>query len=201
MCSIAVEFSEMTVLPVTDLLQLPPVLGKLVYATVDSCDSVERHLALNLWRLFQFAELTEVMRQGGDIKFIDLLNKIRVENVDEDVQKHIRESFIEESDINYPGNALHIFAENYPTVKHNRKILDKLPGKTYIINAIDQIPADCKYPKTLISLAQNKKQCETGVLTKCLELKFGSKVMATVNVDTQDMLINGKLEKWQGLIV
>ena len=37
-----------------------------------------------------------------------------------------------------------MFAENYPTVKHNRKMLDKLPGKMYIINAIDQIPADCK---------------------------------------------------------
>ena len=86
-----------------------------------------------------------------------------------------------------------MFVENYPTVKHNRKILDKLPGKTYIINAIDQIPADCKYPETLISLAQNKKQSETGGLAKCLELKVGAKVMVTVNVDIQDMLINGQV--------
>ena len=35
-----------------------------------------------------------------------------------------------ESDISYPENALHMYAENYPTVKHNRKILDKLPRKT-----------------------------------------------------------------------
>ena len=51
-----------------------------------------------------------------------------------------------------------MFAENYLTVKHNRKMLDKLSGKMYIINAIDQIPADCKYSETLISLAQNKKK-------------------------------------------
>ena len=31
--------------------------------------------------------------------------------------------------------------ENYLTVRHNRKFLDELPGKMYIINAIDQIPA------------------------------------------------------------
>ena len=43
-----------------------------------------------------------------------------------------------------------MFAENYATVKHNRKMLDKLPDKMYN-------PADCKYPETLISLSQNKK--------------------------------------------
>ena len=64
-----------------------------------------------------------------------------------------------------------MFAENYATFKHNRKILDKLPSKIYIINAIDQIAADYKYPETLISLAQNKKKSETGGLAKCLELK------------------------------
>ena len=48
------------------------------------------------------------MRQRGDAKFTDLLNKIRVGNIDEDVQKQIRERFKEESGINYPENALHI---------------------------------------------------------------------------------------------
>ena len=60
-----------------------------LYVTVDGCDSLERHLALNLWRMFEFAELTEVMRQRGATKFIDLLNKIRVGNVDEYIQKQI----------------------------------------------------------------------------------------------------------------
>ena len=117
--------------------------------------------------MFQLAELTEVMRQRHDAKVIDLINKIRVGTIDEDVQKHIREWFIEEFDFNYPENTLHKCAENYPTVKHNCKILDNLPCKTYTINAIDQIPADCKYPATLISLAQKKKQSETGGLAKC----------------------------------
>ena len=40
--------------------------------------------------MFQFAELTEVMRQRGDAKFMDLLNTRLVGNVDEDVQKQIR---------------------------------------------------------------------------------------------------------------
>ena len=78
-----------------------------------------------------FAELNEIMGQRGDTKFIEFLNKIQIRNVDEDVQKQIRERFIGESDINHPENALHMFAEKHPTVKDNRKILDKLSGKTY----------------------------------------------------------------------
>ena len=58
--------------------------------------------------MFQFAELTEVIRQRGDTKFIDLLNKTRVGNVDEDVRKQIRERFIEESDTNNPECLLKI---------------------------------------------------------------------------------------------
>ena len=150
MFSTSIEFAGLTVALVADLLQLPPVMGKPVYATADGCDSLERHLSLNLWRMLQFAELTEVMRQRGDTKFIDLLNKIRVGNVDENAQKLIRERFIEESDTNYRENALHVFAKNYATVKHNRKMLDKFPDKMYN-------PADCKYLETLISLSQNKK--------------------------------------------
>ena len=146
MCSTAVEFAELTVVLVADLLQMPPVMVKPVYVTVNGCDSLERHLPLNLWRMFQFAELTEVMMQRGDAKFIDFLNKIQDGNIDEDVQKQFRERFIEESDINYPENPLHMYAENYPTVKHNRKILNKLQGKTYTINTIDQVPTDWKYP-------------------------------------------------------
>ena len=81
----------------------------------------------------------------------------------------------------------------YPAVKLNRKILEKLAGKTYIINAIDRIPADCKYPETLILLAQNKKQSETGRLAKYFKLKVRSKFMVTINVDIQDMFINGQV--------
>ena len=76
MCSTAVEFAGLTVLLVADLLQLPPVTSKPVYAT---------------------------------------------------------------EDINYPKNTLYLFAENYPTLKNNRKNLEKWLSKTYIINATDQI--------------------------------------------------------------
>ena len=39
--------------------------------------------------MLQFAELTEVMRQRGDTKFIDVLNKIRLVNVIEDAKNRL----------------------------------------------------------------------------------------------------------------
>ena len=60
------------------------------------------------------------------------------------------------------------------------------------------IPADCKYFEFLILLAQNREQSETGGLVKCLELKVGSKVMDTVNVEIQDMFINGRVGEVAG---
>ena len=70
--------------------------------------------------MFQFSEMAKVIRQRGDTKFIDLFNKIQVWNVDEDVKTQIRERFIDVSDINYPEKALHMFAENYPTVQQKQ---------------------------------------------------------------------------------
>ena len=83
---------------------------------------------------------------------------------------------------NYPQNAVHTFAENYPTIVHNKKTLDTLQGELYIVNAIDNITADFKYsPQSNLS-AQNRKQTDTGDLARYLELKVGAKVIITVNI-------------------
>ena len=47
------------------------------------------------------------------------------------------------------------------------------------------------FNESLIHAAQNQKLINTGGLAKTLELKIGSKVMLTVNIDTEDHLING----------
>ena len=83
---------------------------------------------------------------------------------------------------NYPQNAVHMFAENYPTIVHNKKTLDILQGELYIVNAIDNITADFKYsPQSNLS-AQNRKQTDTGDLARYLELKVRAKVIITVNI-------------------
>ena len=116
--------------------------------------------------MFQFVELKEFMRQKGDAEFMNLLNMIGIRDIDADVQQKLKASFMNETPDNYPQNAVRMFAENYPTVVHNKKILDTLLSKLHRVNAIDNIPAGCQYPLQCIVSAQNRKQTDTGGLVK-----------------------------------
>ena len=65
------------------------------------------------------------MRQRGDGNFIDLLNHVRIAELnDSDVSLH-RSKFIKPND-KYPQDALHIFAENAPANMHNITILNSI---------------------------------------------------------------------------
>ena len=82
-----------------DLLQLPPVRGKLIFFQFSDNDSMRLLSGLQLWHLFKYAELTEVVRQKDKL-FVNLLNEIRVGNIDDDVEKLLKARFIHESDEN-----------------------------------------------------------------------------------------------------
>ena len=62
-----------------------------------------------MWNIFKFAELTEVMRQYGDIEFIEIPNKIRFRNFDESVQTRLNTRFVKENVVNYSRNTLHVY--------------------------------------------------------------------------------------------
>ena len=106
-----------------DLYQLPPVRGKPIYL---SNQSVKGYITSDLWEMFQFAELTEVMRQRSDNLLIHILHKIRVGNVEESVDAILKESFISPHHPSFPTDALHFFAENKPSIDHNELMLNKL---------------------------------------------------------------------------
>ena len=148
-------------------------------------------LGLQLWHLFKYAELTEVVRQNDKL-FTELLNKVGIGNNDDDVENLLAARFICEFDENYPKVSLHMYAENEPTMKRNEAVLNEFSGELYIIKANDKIPDNFKYPLALKQATQNQKQTNTGGLTKLMKLKIGVKVMLTVNIDIQDRLINGQ---------
>ena len=73
-CSDNIPFAGITVVACGNLLQLPPVQQRAVYAEYHD---VWQNL-FHLRKLFKIADLVEVMRQKGDSQLIDLLNKVRI---------------------------------------------------------------------------------------------------------------------------
>ena len=118
-----------------------------------------------------------------------MLNKIRVGEIDQNVEDKL--CFIDKNDPCYPGNILHIFAENCPIKRHNDNQLKHIPGQLITIPAKDEVPKYSKISDT--REAQNRKQSETGGLASLLELKANVRVMLTTNINIEDRLINGQM--------
>ncbi|XP_057316777.1 uncharacterized protein LOC130657796 [Hydractinia symbiolongicarpus] len=161
-CRDEIPFAGITVIECGDLYQLPPVQQRPVYADYKS-DWLN---LVHLWKLFEFAELTEVMRQKGDNVLIDLLNNVRIGKLDKKDEELLKNRVISPNDSDYPANALHIFAENAPAKNVAKGIIEK---------------------------ALNRNQSETGGLATELKIKVGARVMLTVNIDIADRLINGQI--------
>ena len=179
-------FAGLTVILVGDLYQLPPVLQRPVFAEFYS----ELHNIYPLWRNFRMCELTEVMRQRGDATLIDLLNRIRIDVINEDDKQLLMSKFMNTSD-DYPRDALHIFAENEPARHHNTLMLDRTNGQVTPLVALDQIPKGV--PNYVYEKVLTSSQSKTGGLAYHLEIKIGARVMLTSNIDIPDRLINGQI--------
>ena len=170
-----VSFAGISVIVFGDLYQLTPIKQRAVYAEYN-------HAWLNispLWRLFEMAELHEVMRQRGDVTFIDLLNRVRIAEVNTDDENILKSKFVIEDNAHYPQKAIHIWAENDPVNKHNTSMLSKVINPLFVINAIDILPKNIQ--PSVINKVLNRSQMETGGLARILELKVQARVMFTSN--------------------
>ena len=71
-CMVIAGLSVMTV---ADLLQLPPFRRNLIFSRFLDKDSIKHLLGLQLWHLFEYAELTEVVMENDKL-YVDLLKKV-----------------------------------------------------------------------------------------------------------------------------
>ena len=99
-----------------DLYQLPPIHAKPVFI-FNKTETMEGFIHSDLWQKFRLAEIDQVMSQDDEM-FINLLNKIRVGQIDQNEENVIKSIFIDKDDTSYPSNVLHIFAENAPVKRH-----------------------------------------------------------------------------------
>ena len=184
-CSPDIPFGGISVIACRDFYQLPFIQQRPVYARF-------HNVMLNIshcWRLFKIAELTEVMRQGGDQELITLLNNIRTGNITENDEKILPSKFIEKSDHNYCNEAFHIWAENDLNEKHNKKMLDSLPHAEYMISVIDKMP---DISDVILEKIYSLSQMKTGGLAHTSTITLQVKVMSTSNIDVSEKLCNGQ---------
>ncbi|GBM45753.1 hypothetical protein AVEN_242794-1 [Araneus ventricosus] len=77
-----VLFGGISLIVFGDLMQLPPIRGSQVFNQPQYMAP-----AIHLWQLFTLVELRDNMRQQGDNTFIELLNALRVGEME---QRHMR---------------------------------------------------------------------------------------------------------------
>ena len=96
------------------------------------------------------------MRQCSEAEFIDLLNHLRVAELNNCNLEILRSRSISTNSVNYPRDALHIFAENALAAAHNTAMLRSNINELQIIEAIDILPKNI--PPTKITKALNHNQ-------------------------------------------
>ena len=122
-----IPVGEKSVLVCGDLYQLASVRAKPVF-TFNKNETLEKFIGRDLWRKFRLAELDQVMCQDDEM-FINLLNKIRVIQIDQNIEYAMKSRFIGKDDTNYPDNVLNISAENASVKRHNDNRLKHIPIK------------------------------------------------------------------------
>ena len=71
--------------------------------------------------------------------FVNLLNKIRKGEIDQNVEHIMKSRFIDKNNQHYPGHTCHIFAKNAPVTRSNNNQLNYIPGELVKIQPKDQL--------------------------------------------------------------
>jgi predicted ATPase len=122
-------------------------------------------------------ELKHIYRQNDQV-FIDLLNKIRDNDVDQEVLNELNKRYIPDFDCDSGGGYITLTTHNYQAQAINDSKLEKLPGRTHTFSATikDEFP-ELSYP--------NASE---------LILKAGAQVMFVKNdLSREKLFFNGKI--------
>ncbi|CAG9799443.1 unnamed protein product [Chironomus riparius] len=186
-------FGGINVLLFGDLMQLPPIRANQVFEQPTSMRA-----AIHLWRIFTLVELTQNMRQEGDTTFIDILNALRVG----ELQPHHMAVLISKVGNNFTGEfsiekALRIRPHKKTVAAHNQQVLDhfrSIGTEMFMIRAQDTLVDATRNEENIdMERAVPKDIDNTAGLPKELEIFVGAKVMLRINMDVQKGLVNGAM--------
>ena len=195
-----------------DLLQLSPVKGLPVYCEVTHAQLKRvtgSATCMPLWGSFRYAELTKNVRQQGDNRFTELLNRVRVGEVtNEDfscLQSRVMEGYVDDKwpmvvadfliDMQRHGKLpTCLMATQAMCQSINEKMMGSFP-LTFVIPCDDCVDSQSlRTPKEKdIERLQHLDHTRTGGLPQTLTLAVGCRVMLRRNVDVLKGLVNGSM--------
>ena len=183
-------FGGMSVIVLGDFNQLRPVGDKYIFQFNNSYDALVDN---PLWSLFEFFELIEIMRQKDDKAFaIALSNLAKRIMTFEDINLFTSRTMSTEK-LELVEDAIRIFKSNAEVDVYNTKVLTSLNTEGATAHAYDLCIGDelASIKEKVLSNVRNLKTTETYGLPLKVDLKVAAKYMMTVNIDTEDGLVNG----------
>ncbi|CAF3949464.1 unnamed protein product, partial [Rotaria sordida] len=150
-----------------------------------------------LWSLFELFELTEIMRQKDDKTFAIALSNIAKGTMTAEDIHLLKSRIVSTENLEMVEDAIRIFRSNAEVDSYNRIVLASLNTEGAISNAYDFCVGDglASIREKVLDNVKNLKTTETYGLPLKIDLKVGPKYMMTVNIDTEDGLVNGACGK------
>ena len=185
-------FGGVSVIAFGDLYQLKPVMDHWIFTSNYSSDN-SAILAPNVWiDDFLLFELDQIMRQKDDLRFAQILNRLREgHHTPEDI--NILKQQILEVESDATKNMPHLFTRRLEVDDYNRTVFDQLAAsKKTVIKAIDTISGDL--PESTINKILTKLPDEANKskgLAKKLHLGEDLPAEICVNIEVADGLTNG----------
>ena len=149
-----VTFGGVSILAVGDLYQLPPVGQPWIFSAVND-SYAQLYGSGSLWiDEFQMIELTEIMRQRGDLTFAEMLCRVRTGTYTPEDIDMLKSREITADIPDYPNDALHVYRLNIDVDSRNTVMLNRLAPQCdqYSIKASDAMAGQTAHIELSISI-------------------------------------------------
>ena len=174
-----------------DPLQLQPIKSKFPWNEPFDNKHKNAHMLSPLWNLFQAILLRTNHRQGSDLDYSNLLEKIRTGQAGEEEFEILRRRIFKRGDKNIPSTCVSVFSNNAYVNAKNNQVLENIEGVEYTIEIL--IRHNLKSMQNYTPYVEPAGNVRNTQLQKLFKFKIKSRVLLTVNLDTNDLLTNGCL--------
>lgn len=184
-------FGGLHIIAIGDFYQLPAVQDTPLYRMPkDGYDTLATHLFRDYFKIYS---LTEIMRQKGEKRFCELLNRLRIGELTQEDKIMLESRKVSVTSEHYKQHVRHFFPLKVQCQRHNDKIYSMAKTEKKQIECHDVVlNVHANRQEKYLSIVQNMKNYnEQQGLLHILPVAVGLIYLLTVNLKTDDGLING----------